>query len=173
MIRHRDMPAAGRGIRTAAAIGRSLAGSALAAVVILALLIAAVAGCGGAPDDVARVSGTVTLGEGPLADAVVTFQPQGGPPSRGITDANGKYTLRYTRALAGARIGQHVVSITTHRAANDDADPPRPAVPERVPWKFRGDDSELRASVAAGANTIDFRLESGPLEPPRQTKGRR
>lgn len=162
-----------RGRPAANAILRSVAGSVVAAGAIVAALVAAVAGCGRGESNVARVGGTVTLGGEPLADAVVTFQPTGAPPSRGITDAAGKYSLRYTREIMGARIGPHVVSITTHRVANDDADPPRPAVPERVPWNFRGDDSELRASVATGDNTIDFRLESGPLEPPRQDRGRR
>lgn len=162
-----------RGLRAAVAIVRTVAGSTIAAAAILIVLIAAIAGCGRSDSSVAPVSGTVTLGGEPLADAVVTFQPTGGPPSRGITDAAGKYALRYTREIVGARIGPHVVSITTHRAANDDADPPRPAVPERVPWNFRGDDSELRASVAAGGNTIDFPLATGPVERPRPSKGRR
>lgn len=173
MSRRSALAPAGRGRPAAIAILRSVAGSVVAAVAILAALIAVVAGCGRGESNVARVSGTVTLGGEPLADAVVTFQPTGGPPSRGITDTAGKYSLRYTREIMGARIGPHVVSITTLRPANADADPPRPAVPERVPWNFSGDDSELRADVAAGANTIDFPLATGPVDRPRQNRGRR
>lgn len=136
------------------------------ASITLAVALAA-PGCGGR-GDIGRVAGTVTLGGQPLADAVVTFQPTGAAPSRAITDASGRYSLRYTRDLAGAKIGAHVVSISTHRPANPDADPPRPLVPERVPSRYRGEDSELRARVAAGANAIDFPLEAEAEPQPRQ-----
>jgi len=103
----------------------------------------------------------------PLVDAVVTFEPGTvGAPSRAITDSRGHYQLRYSREILGAKVGQHVVSVSTFRAANPDAEPPRPVVAERVPPRFNGD-TELRADVAAGGNRIDFTLQStGPVPQP-------
>jgi hypothetical protein len=134
-------------------------------VIALAVIIGAV-GCGRRAD-IGRVSGTITLDGQPLPEAVVTFQPDPrGAPSRGITDSKGFYRLRYSHEHLGAPIGKHVVSVSTYRAANPDADPPRSAVPEKVPPRFNGE-SELRAEVSPGGNTIDFALGSqGPVPQP-------
>ncbi len=133
---------------------------------VLGAAILSAAGCGGRAD-IGSVTGTITLDGQPLVDAVVTFEPGvGGAPSRAITDSRGHYQLRYTREILGAKVGQHVVSVSTFRAANPDAEPPRPAVAERVPPRFNGD-TELRADVAAGGNRIDFTLQStGPVPQP-------
>ena len=112
---------------------------------------------------VGSVSGKVTLGGQPLADAIVTFTPKtSGAPSSAITDASGGYTLRYTRDYDGALVGEHTVTISTYAAANPDDEPPKPEVPEKVPAKYNTK-SELLATVKSGSNTLDFPLESGGL----------
>ncbi len=122
-------------------------------------LAAALAGCGSSYD-VGKVSGTVTLDGEPLAGAVVTFSPtKGGAPSFGRTDASGKYTLQYTRDTAGAEIGEHSVSVSTHTSGDPDADPPLPASPEKVPTKYNVD-TQLTKTVEPGPNTIDVVLDS-------------
>jgi hypothetical protein len=135
-------------------------------LVLGAVAILSTTGCGGRAD-LGSVTGTITLDGQPLADAIVTFEPGvGGAPSRAITDAKGHYQLRYTRELLGAKVGEHVVSVSTFRSANPDAEPPRPAVPEQVPPRFNGD-TELRAEVGPGGNRIDFALRStGPVPQP-------
>jgi hypothetical protein len=122
-------------------------------------------GCGSG--NIGTVSGTVTLDAKPLAGAVVRFQPDAGQsPSSGITDESGQYSLRYTREIEGAEIGDHTVRITTQSLGNPDADPPRPPVPERVPAKYNSN-SELKAKVEAGSNTINFPLEGEVLQTAR------
>jgi hypothetical protein len=140
------------------------------AVAFLALV--ALAGCGGPYPNVARVSGKVTLGGQPLADAVLIFSPlEAGSPSSGRTDSQGNYTLIYTRRVNGAEIGEHSVTISTGREADPDADPPTPAVPEKVPYKYRLPGA-LKATVVKGSNTINFDLEPGPVEEPQPAKGK-
>src|SRR5262245_39370809 len=89
----------------------------LATVDALSLL----AGCGGPYKNLGRVSGKVTLGGQPLADAAVTFSPTAaGSPSTGRTNASGEYTLLYTRGVKGAEAGEHTVTISTYRSADSD-----------------------------------------------------
>lgn len=118
------------------------------------------AGCG--RSDLATVTGTVTLDDQPLENAIVEFSPttEGqGAPSYGRTDASGNFTLQYTRDQAGAELGEHRVSITTESSGDQDAVPPVPASPERVPARYNWA-SELRETVVAGDNTFTFQLTS-------------
>lgn len=117
-----------------------------------------VVGCGG-PANVGVVSGVVTLDGQPLEDARVTFQPREGSPSAGVTDAAGRYELRYTRSLMGAAVGEHEVSISTFRAGNPAAEPPVERRPERVAARYNRT-TELQAVVRPGKNQVDFSLES-------------
>ncbi|HEY2892925.1 MAG TPA: carboxypeptidase-like regulatory domain-containing protein [Pirellulales bacterium] len=130
-------------------------------------------GCSRRPKNVVRVKGRVTLGGQPLSGATVTFTPKGeGSASRGFTNENGEYALNYAVGVDGAVIGEHIVSITTHRPGDPDAKPPIPDVPEKVPYKYRTGPDQLKATVEKkGENVIDFTLEAGPIEPP-QPKGK-
>jgi hypothetical protein len=145
----------------------------------LSLLIAfgltTAVGCSGRPSNVAKkVSGTVTLGGQPLANAKVVFTPEKGNSSFGVTDAEGKYNLFWSQArgrgIEGAVIGEHTVTISTFQPGNPAAKVPN-EVPEKVPYKYRQDTGKLKATVKAGMNVIDFPLEAGPVEPP-QAKGK-
>src|SRR5262245_36991618 len=66
------------------------------------LALLAACGCGGGvkppnwPDPV-PTSGTVTFADQPLADATVTFSPEGatpGPGGNGVTDSSGKFEIK-------------------------------------------------------------------------------
>jgi len=149
----------------------------LLGVCALALLPA----CSGRPKNVAKkVTGTVTLDGKPLADARITFAPTNGSPSSGHTDAEGKYNLIWSaqggRTIEGAQIGEHGVTISTLQFGDPSTKPPKPEVPEKVPYKYRTESGQLKATVKAGANEIDFKLEPGPVEPPQakgKTKGKK
>jgi hypothetical protein len=145
---------------------------ALPSALILVLLAA---GCSntGVKNKLGRVSGTVTLAGAPLPNALVMFSGiQGGSPSAGRTDASGNYTLVFSRGINGAEVGSHTVTISTYQPATDD--PPAPETPEKVPLKYRDPDSKdaLKAEVKAGSNKIDFALEAGPIEAPKE-KGKK
>lgn len=119
------------------------------------------------------VSGVVTLGGKPLADAVVTFRPLGGQqPANGTTDAAGTYSLTTFSAGDGAMAGDYAVAIMKYEApapvaASADEDsyvPPTGQLPapKNVLDKKYADtkSSGLTATVAAGpGNTIDFELK--------------
>jgi hypothetical protein len=116
---------------------------------------------------VGTVGGTVTLNGQPLPEARVSFQPQQGSPSLGVTDALGRYELRYTRELMGAVVGEHAVSISTFRTGSPVSDPPVERRSELVPPRYNRQ-TELTATVRRGANQLDFSLESsGKIPQPK------
>jgi len=150
---------------------------------LFAVCLVGIVGCSGRPKNVARkVSGKVTLGGQPLPNASVTFTPSDGSPSFGLTDAEGKYNLVWGqqrgKRIEGAQIGEHSVTISTFQFGDPSAKPAKAEVPEKVPFKYREGPDRLKATVKAGANEIDFPLESGPVEAPQpkakgKTKGKK
>jgi hypothetical protein len=128
-----------------------------AAVVTAALSVAFVAGCSSDGPEIAPVEGTVYLDGQPLEGAYLKFQPPNGRPSVGLTDADGQYEMIYSRQENGALVGEHTVTISTfQRGSREDGIPP---VPEKVPTKYNSQ-SELKKTVEAEHNTIDFELKS-------------
>ena len=106
-----------------------------------------------------RVEGVITLDGQPLADADVTFQPEG-PGSRasvGTTDAQGRYELVYLNDVRGAMVGPHRVMITTARSGDDND--PSSSVREKLPDRYHRN-SDTRVEVVDDKNTFDFALES-------------
>ena len=60
----------------------------------------------------AEVTGTLTKGGQPVANARVEFYPDGpGGASYGNTDKDGRFELFYTTGPAGAAIGTHKVTV--------------------------------------------------------------
>ncbi|MEM7453482.1 MAG: Ig-like domain-containing protein [Planctomycetota bacterium] len=85
---------------------------------LLPCLLLCVSGCG---DRVATapVSGTVTVDGTPVENVLVIFSPmvQGdnhfpGPYSSGVTDSNGRFTLKTRSGQNGAVIGNHAIGFT-------------------------------------------------------------
>lgn len=94
----------------------------------LAASLGLLAGCGGGKPSIAAVSGVVKVDGKPYPNAYVTFQPVGdagnpnpGRGSMGITDENGKFTLKYDDGSPGAVVGKHIVRITSMQPADDPA----------------------------------------------------
>jgi hypothetical protein len=85
---------------------KSYAGSAALLAVMVCL-----AGC--APDgpEVVEISGVATRGGNPVPNIELTFHPDFGRPSWGVTDEQGRFELHYTRQQDGAVVGRHKVTI--------------------------------------------------------------
>ena len=116
----------------------------------------ALAGCGSANLKVAPVSGTVTLDGAPLKRASVTFEPKdGGRPSFGVTNEQGRYILEYSMNELGAQVGVCTVRITTQSSGDDSG---AKATKESVPKKYRTIPIEVQ--VESKTNTIDIPLTS-------------
>jgi hypothetical protein len=108
------------------------------------------AGCGS--PDFGAVDGRVTLDGQPLAGATVEFQPDGGSPAYGVTDDDGRYTLRWSVDQGGAPVGPVRVRITSFQES-------QPNVKERVPARYNKK-TDLVREVKPGGQTLDFELES-------------
>jgi hypothetical protein len=141
-------------------------------VMVVAALTPLWSGCNGNDANLGRVSGTVTLDGQPLANALLIFSPtHAGAPSAGKTDSSGHYSLIYTADKTGAEIGEHHVWISTRQDADEDSDPPRTAVPEQVPAKYRTG-KELKVEIQRGHNEIDFPLDPDPSPSARRENRR-
>ncbi|MEZ6065538.1 MAG: hypothetical protein R3B90_07455 [Planctomycetaceae bacterium] len=138
-------------------------------LVVLTTLLAA--GCGGAPErpSTAKVTGKVSLGGKPLADAIVTFHPQiegGGRMATGQTDAGGNFVLSCFDKGDGAIIGKHKVTITAGAPASESNDPAALEAAQKqaasLPEKFaKPETSPIDAEVGddESQNTFDWDLD--------------
>jgi hypothetical protein len=114
----------------------------------------AVAGCGNPNLSVAPVSGIVTLDGAPLKAASVMFQPNdGGRPSFGVTNDQGRYVLEYSLNELGAKVGACTVRITTENRSDDGK-----VTKEMVPKRYKT--LPIEVHVESKANTIDIALTS-------------
>ena len=134
------------------------------------LTVAGLVGCGG-DFPVAPVSGVVTLDGEALPNASLFFQPQRsgdspivGPPSFGVTDDEGRFTLITTGGDSGAVVGRHVVSVSTFESRMVDpknSDRVEVVSEEVIPRRYRAP-SELTFEVpSSGSDEANFSLEAG------------
>jgi hypothetical protein len=77
-------------------------------VALFPVLVLLAAGCGSGPK-IAKVTGTVTYLGNPVPGLVLHFVPAEGRASWGVTDQDGRYTLRYDRKTEGVTLGTHKV----------------------------------------------------------------
>lgn len=136
------------------------------------LFAASILGCEKPPFAVAPVSGVVTLNGEPAAHVAVMFQPVAppgvenpGPGSFGITDEQGRYTLKLVGPeTPGAVVGKHKVRIVDHdppRELSDDVPRPRPARVQSLPKKYGAVEAPFEFDVPQkGSTTADFKLTS-------------
>lgn len=125
-------------------------------VVLLASLVAA--GC--QPDVGATATGVVSFKGQPVpAGVMVQFQPQGpkASPSIAVTDAQGRYDLRFNARIRGVLPGESVVSLSIVREPNAEG---KVVLPDAlkgltIPASY-GEKSTLKKTVKAGANVIDI-----------------
>ena len=146
--------------------------SRLSCLMLLAGLVA-LAGCSKGPYETAPVSGRVTLDGQPVANAAVMFQPVApegninpGPGSYGITDAEGRYSLKLIgKETRGAVVGKHKVRVENYTDPGDSSDD-RPRKPVKhanpIPGKYNRGEAILEFVVPAdGTDQADFPLKSG------------
>lgn len=92
---------------------------------LIPLLTCFVVGCSGGPEDrptLTPVSGTVVFKGKPVADATVAFWGEGAPrPAKGISDAEGKFTLSMFDFGDGAMTGPNKVTVTKVSAAEGNS----------------------------------------------------
>jgi hypothetical protein len=132
-----------------------------------------VIGCSRGPGDqpeLGHVTGIVTFEDQPLAGASIVFQPEGGRPSKGKTNEDGRYELVYIRNVKGCKTGICTVRITkfneedeeefNEEGGDGETSTPRPAKVQKEPIPARYNvNSELAAEVRPGPNTINFDLK--------------
>jgi hypothetical protein len=117
----------------------------------------ALSGCGGS--NIVPVSGTVTYKGKPVANVQITFTPEEGRQSVGMTDSQGRFTLDYDRDTKGATVGKHKVAVMLPpgggggRPGQQDAS----ADIKEVLEKYGPDKS--KAEVTIDKNTRDVKLE--------------
>ena len=138
----------------------------------LLCLVLSVTGCNRAPYETALVSGQVTLNGKPIANVAVMFQPVAppkninpGPGSYGITDADGRYSLKVVgKETPGAVIGKHKVRFSMHREPGDLSDDyakPKPLTGPQVPSRYYDIEGKMEFEVPPeGTTSADFPLTS-------------
>ena len=120
------------------------------------MLLVVVAGCG--KPEMGRVSGRITKNGKPVAGVSIMFYTPNRPVARGMTDADGRYTLSTSRLNDGAYAGRQKVAIEA--SFSPDGSPP-PQAGEVAPNIRDLATTPLEAEVVAGtSNTCDFDLST-------------
>ncbi len=138
-----------------------------------ALVVASVAGCGKDSEPPVEVTGTIRLDGKPLVKALVIFSPASahGPRNRavGVTDEKGQYRLT-SEGQPGAAPGDYVVMVTESEYPPElqgrDVPPEKMAryvrslggrpLPQRYANPVK---TPLRAAVTPDKRTFDFNLQ--------------
>jgi hypothetical protein len=131
-------------------------------VLLVAVVSAVTSACGPAADPGYRpVSGTISLDGEPLAEAIVSFLPDGeGSSGTGRTDDSGRYTLFYASQRPGAKVGLNRVMISKESSvsrADSEFAAPDEEEGELLPSRYNIK-TELTATVEEGDNVFDFQL---------------
>jgi hypothetical protein len=127
----------------------------------LALLLLAGGGCN---SRLVQVSGRVTYKGQPVPSTIITFLPENGSrPSKGLTDDDGRFTLRYTRDKAGATRGPCTVFLTYHVSNEEELGEARPKASRELKAIIAryGDPekSPLHYDISKSGQVIDINLE--------------
>ncbi len=130
-------------------------------VLVLSLLLA-VSGCSGS--GLVKVTGKLTCNGQPVPSTIVKFFPtDGGRPSSGLTDDNGKFTLQFSRQQPGCTLGSHTV-ILRYNVSSDELThkvPPRASseLKEVIARYADLDSSPLKYEVKRSGDFFDIKIE--------------
>lgn len=115
-------------------------------------------GCGDSHPNTIDVTGKVFHNGQPVDGANVVFTSDG-PLATGVTDAQGKFTLRTFSDGDGAIAGAHRVTITKNVSETSTPDNPYPTVKNMLPARYaQPDSSGLTADVGADKENM-FRFD--------------
>lgn len=130
-------------------------------IVVAALLFAT--GCGDGGPTLHYVAGTVTKGDKPLAGISVTFSPEVGPSSAGVTNADGKFIVVSATGKRGAIAGKHKVTIQKFQTSSSSGGAFDPvAMMKEREGQMKGGRKGAPAGGPAGAATAtDIPAEYG------------
>jgi hypothetical protein len=124
-----------------------------------AACLLAMAGC--TSNDRAYVSGVVTANGAPAEGYVLQFTPTDGiaGPAHARTGSGGKYEARTSRTIEWVVPGTFRIEVLGPvELARGSGTPPPPGA-LRVPRRYRGNASELSATIEPGDNTLNFELD--------------
>lgn len=131
-------------------------------------LVVLATGCGGADGpELAEVSGLVTLEGKPAPGVKLVFKPQGvegGSPSYGTSDSNGRYELMFTKNKYGAMPGEHIVEVSSDKFSQEEIAEMKAQGDEivesvEIPKKYKAPDA-IKKTVEPGDNEINIELTS-------------
>ena len=142
-------------------------GVVVAAGVAWGCLLLMAAGCGGV--GAVPVSGTVTVDGVPVENVAVNFTPiasEGaeGPGSSGVTDAQGRFSLRTIgdRRARGAVVGKHRVTLSERAMAGPDSDPYDPTItPEESEARLRKISASYKLPPSVRDGSLTFEVPPG------------
>ncbi len=101
----------------------------------------------------AQVEGKVLMDGIPLSKAEVTFIPEKGKPSLGVTDESGEFVLTYNGKKEGCLVGKHQVQIS--KTLKQGEKPTKELIPPRFNAK-----SQIQLEVQSGVNMFEIELKS-------------
>ena len=122
-----------------------------ARLIAAATLLVAASGCG--QPTRATVTGRVTCGGRPVADAFVVFSPVAGPAAGAVTDSAGAYRL-----VAGGPHGDRVFAGRCQITVTDANPEGRTGGVRILPQLADPATSGLAADLVAGPNVVDLEL---------------
>ena len=124
-----------------------------------AACLLALVGC--ASNDKAYVSGVVTADGAPAEGYVLMFSPTDGVagPAQARTGPGGKYEARTSRTIDWVVPGMFRVEVLGPVELSRGSGGPPPPGAVRVPKRYRGNQSELSATIEPGDNTLNFELD--------------
>ncbi len=152
----------------------------ISGIVLFVAVLTATTGCSSkkvqyGDIDLIKVSGTVLLDKKPLPDAQILFYDVKKCYSYGVTNAEGKYSLKFNSKIDGTCPGQKKVEIWTTRSGADFDLLMTKSYPvkEIVPIKYNRK-TTLTANVSESENFFVFELDSNGIktvfvDPERQT----
>jgi hypothetical protein len=123
-----------------------------------AACLLAVAGC--SSNDKAYVSGVVTADGAPAEGYVLLFMPTDGiaGPANARTGPGGTYQARTSRTIDWVVPGTFRIEVLGPVELSRGSGSPPPPGAVRLPKRYRGNASELSATVEPGNNTLNFEL---------------
>jgi hypothetical protein len=132
-------------------------------LVLAALALLALLGCGRSGPEMARVTGKVTYQGKPVPKGTIAFiaVDSHARNATGAIAPDGTYRLQTEEPNDGAQLGEYRVTVSARDDVVLDYIPPVPVKPKMLaPAKYENPEtSGLKATVVRGSNVFDFDLQ--------------